>query len=255
MESIKILLDGNNRSLLNFARMNKFKDDELYYICIELRKYLQNKWKDLNLDNETSVLRAYLEIEFWHSLRLYFIEHERNKHLLYFINNTIIKNLTLQNFIEILNIPIETIESNIKNIDSLMEIENKRVCYKHYEEFETPDVIYKTANEPNKIGKNNRVKAVALYEDSCKQIYDMYDSWILAREKLLDKYSGLHKIDELKNKFIEFALLNDIASIFDTSIKPSEYKYLLEGEKINKNITKKEILDIIQKGLIKAFQS
>ena len=42
MESIKILLDGNNRSLLNFARMNKFKDDELCYICIELRKYLQN---------------------------------------------------------------------------------------------------------------------------------------------------------------------------------------------------------------------
>lgn len=231
IESIKILLDGSNRSLLNFARMNKFKDNELCYICIELRKYLQNKWKNLNFDNEPSVLRAYLEIEFWHSLKFYFIDHKRDKYLLYFINNTIIKNLTLQNFIEILNIPIEIIESNIKNIDSLMEIENKRVCYKHYEEFEVSRVIYKTANEPNKIGKNDRVKAVALYEDNCKQIYDMYDSWILAREKLLNKYLKLHKINELKNKFIEFALLNDIASIFDSSIKPSEYKYLLEEEK------------------------
>lgn len=252
--NITILEKDGKKELCSEVIINKIKDEEFNYICFKLREYLQSKWKDLNFNNIKDVIKANYEFNFLIALDEYFKKHRKNKDLLCFLENEIIKNLSLNDIIKILeNTSISTIEKRIET-DELYDLD-KYACYVDYKlkkdyapEYINEEAwrIYKNIKEPDKISKNNRQTAIALWEFECKCIYDMYDNWILAREELLNKYERKHKIIDLKRKFIEFALLNDIASIFDSSINSSEYKHYLDGKKINKNTTVQELLNTIK---------
>ena len=189
-------------------------------VWFEVKEYITKKWEGKYSKQELK--RKYFDFAFLKCLYYYFLNGSLFEMFDYF--DIDVENISFEKIKEALNISIEEIEQNIRNLEDFKE---------KIEFYETkPEIVYSKVSDLKYLTKKDFKKAYSIWEYYVKRRFVYNDDWLKAREYLNNKWNKKHSFKDLLQKNKEYAVLNDIAGILDFVLFDgfSEYKNLINED-------------------------
>ena len=115
MKVIQYFVENGNYKILSVEKAKCLKGKLVNPIWVKIKKYLIDKWNNVNLNKET-IIRAEYEFQFLLDLYDYFKNGNKEIGLTCFIKDKEVEKLSFEDYVKLLNAPTEEIEFEMEKI-------------------------------------------------------------------------------------------------------------------------------------------